>query len=363
MGLPRSEETLRVLGPMQGVWQDGLLMLVRPVEEGKTQFVQGCWLDWNTIRSQLLDDIQDLLPDAELVPSETAENGLQLAALPLRLTPGLPPPESLPLWTPLRVSLVIAWGCWFVAAVAVGWVLNCAIRLSERRGAFVSAVTHELRTPLTTFRLYTEMLVDGMVSAPEKRRHYLQTLRIEAERLGHLVENVLSYARLENTRRPNAIEEIDVADFFERLRSTLQERANRSGRTLEFKAATEDVQISGDSGAVERILFNLVDNACKYGGDELNSKIEITVRRQGQTAVISVRDFGPGVSHRQARRLFRPFSKSAHEAAHSAPGVGLGLALSRRLARSMGGDLQCDCSVDQGACFQLTLPVAKSRLN
>ncbi len=350
-------EDLETLGPMQGVWRDGLLLLVRPVREGGSQFVQGCWLDWDAIRTQMLEDIQDLLPEAELVPSQTAEDGLQLAALPLRLTPGLPPLESLPLWTPLRASLTIAWGCWLVAAIAVGWVLFCAIRLSERRGAFVSAVTHELRTPLTTFRLYTEMLVDGMVPSPEKRQNYLQTLRVEAERLGHLVENVLSYARLENTRRPDAVEDIDVADFLQRMKSTLQERADRSDRMLVFTPHSEPLHISADSAAVERILFNLVDNACKYGGDALNSRIEISARKDGQTAVIAVRDYGPGVSRGQARRLFRPFSKSAHEAAHSAPGVGLGLALSRRLARSMGGDLRCDFSVDQGACFQLTLPV------
>ncbi|WP_166819748.1 sensor histidine kinase [Thalassoroseus pseudoceratinae] len=352
----QSPEDLEILGPMQGVWQDGLLLLVRPVSGGGAQFVQGCWLDWEAIRTQMLDDIRDLLPSAELVPSRTAEDGLQLAALPLRLTPGLPPTEILPVWTPLRVSLLIAWGCWLVAAIAVGWVLYCAIRLSERRGAFVSAVTHELRTPLTTFRLYTEMLVDGMVPSDEKRQHYLQTLRVEAERLGHLVENVLSYARLENTRRPDAVEEISVEDFLLRLQSTLQERAVRSDRRLVFLPYSEPLHISADAAAVERILFNLVDNACKYGGDAMNSQIEISARRDGHHVVIAVRDYGPGVSRRQVGRLFRPFSKSASEAAHSAPGVGLGLALSKRLARRMGGDLRCDQSVDQGACFQLTLP-------
>ncbi len=72
--------------------------------------------------------------------------------------------------------------------------------LSERRRIFVSAVTHELRTPLTTFRLYTDMLADGMVSGEEKRRSYLERLRGEAQRLSHLVENVLFYARLESGR-------------------------------------------------------------------------------------------------------------------------------------------------------------------
>ena len=84
--------------------------------------------------------------------------------------------------------------------MAIGLVLGGALSLSERRGTFVSAVTHELRTPLTTFRLYTEMLDEGMVASGESQRNYMKTLRSEADRLGHLVENVLSFARLERGR-------------------------------------------------------------------------------------------------------------------------------------------------------------------
>ena len=79
-------------------------------------------------------------------------------------------------------------------------LLAGVVALSERRAAFVSSVTHELRTPLTTFRMYADMLARGMVPDAERRQQYLETLRTEAERLTHLVENVLSYARLERGR-------------------------------------------------------------------------------------------------------------------------------------------------------------------
>ena len=81
-------------------------------------------------------------------------------------------------------------------ALAVGFLLMGAISLSQRRAAFISSVTHELRTPLTTFRMYTEMLVEGMASDPAKQSQYHRTLYRESDRLVHLVENVLSYARL-----------------------------------------------------------------------------------------------------------------------------------------------------------------------
>ena len=79
----------------------------------------------------------------------------------------------------------------------------------------------------------------------------------------------------------------------------------------------------------------------------------------GAFALLRVRDHGQGISAEGARRLFRPFSKSAHEAAHTAPGVGLGLALCRRLSRSMGGDLRLDTLVKSGACFVLKLPLSQ----
>jgi K+-sensing histidine kinase KdpD len=114
-----------------------------------------------------------------------------------------------------------------------------------------------------------------------------------------------------------------------------------------------------DAAAVEQILFNLVDNACKYAAPAATEKlIHLEALPDGKFAMLRVRDHGQGISLEGAKRLFQPFSKSAHEAAHSAPGVGLGLALCRRLSRSMGGDLRLDALVKDGACFVLTLPVS-----
>jgi C4-dicarboxylate-specific signal transduction histidine kinase len=106
---------------------------------------------------------------------------------------------------------------------------------------------------------------------------------------------------------------------------------------------------------VEQILFNLVDNACKYAQGTDDTRIQVTLAGRGRTPQIVVRDHGPGLSRDAARRLFQPFSKSASEAAHSAPGVGLGLALSRRLARTLGGDLRWRAAPDGGAEFTLSL--------
>jgi signal transduction histidine kinase len=165
---------------------------------------------------------------------------------------------------------------------------------------------------------------------------------------------VLAYARLEGGRREDRIETLPLSRLLERATERVTQRAKQAGVQIEL-AACPDAQVRADPAAVEQILFNLVDNACKYAATGA-PKIEIACETRGRTATISVRDHGPGISRGDAARLFQPFRKSAQAAANSAPGVGLGLALSRRLARAMGGELALDSGVRDGARFVLTLP-------
>jgi len=149
-----------------------------------------------------------------------------------------------------------------------------------------------------------------------------------------------------------------LAELLERLKARLQERADQAEMKISVEVLEDamSVSIRADPAAVEQILFNLVDNACKYATPAANRTLHVTTNRDGGEVIVRVRDHGPGISRSAASRLFRPFSKSAGDAANSAPGVGLGLALSRRLARGMGGDLRLDPGPHDGACFELRLP-------
>jgi signal transduction histidine kinase len=369
---------------MTPIWIDGNLILARRVTVGGREYVRGCLLDWPSLKASLLGTVEDLLPGADLEPVDTTEADEQeearmSAALPIRLAAGEPTsadgyPVAAAGWaSPIRFSLAVAWACFVLAAAAVAVLLAGVMRLAERREAFVSAVTHELRTPLTTFQMYAEMLAEGMVPEEQQRREYLATLRAEAVRLTHLVENVLCYARLERGRTAGHIESLTVEQLLEPIIRRLTEHTERAGMELivEKEDAVDENVADGDaadgdaadgalvranSSAVEQVLFNLVDNACKYAADAEDKRIHLSIHVAGGTARINIRDHGPGISPSARRRLFRPFSKSAHEAARTAPGVGLGLALSRRLARDMGGDLRLDQPVTDGVCFVLVLP-------
>ncbi len=349
-------------GPMQAVWYGDALILARRVWVDKTEYVQGCWLDWPALCDSLLRSVGDLLPQARLQPMAgggSASPGLRLAALPVQLVPGTVDAETVRPASLLKTSLAVAWVGVLVAALAAGVLLHKAVSLSERRGAFVSAVTHELRTPLTTFLLYTEMLAEGMVPDEAKRRDFVRVLRREAERLDHLVRNVLAYSRLERNRPSVTFERGRTQDLLGRCSERVVSRAQEAGLSLNIDITTEvqELEIRTDVSAVEQILFNLVDNAAKYAVSAPDALVEITAARSGRHLVIAVRDHGPGIPEDVRKRLFRPFSKSAVQAARSAPGVGLGLALSRRLARSLGGDLSLDTSITPGARFLLRLPL------
>lgn len=371
--MPRASPAM-IAGPIKPFFLSGELLLARAVKIGSRQLVQGCWLDWASLRGDLLKSVKDLLPLASLEPhvpepqprADGPDPSHQMASIPALLVPGddgrvSEAPVSLGeiRRSPLGLSLMMAWGAVALAAVAVAALLLGVLSLSERRAAFVSAVTHELRTPLTTFQLYTDLLSDDLVTDPDKRRGYVETLRREAKRLGHLVENVLAYARLERGKSGRRLEPVQVGALMERCAPRLMERAKAGGMELviEMPDAMAERTLVTDAAAVEQVLFNLVDNACKYAAGAEDRRLTVMLTWNARRSYIAVRDRGPGISRAEGRKLFLPFSRSAEQAAGSAPGVGLGLALSRQLARQLGGDLVLDTPREgPGAMFTLSLP-------
>ena len=353
-------------GLFKPLWLGSELVLARRVNFPNRFVIQGAWLNWPALKPALLASVRDLFPAADLQPVRAPisdPHARLLAAVPAQLVTGAAAIAPLPAWTPARRALAVAWLCAALAAIAVAFLLHGTIALSERRASFVSAVTHELRTPLTTFKMYSEMLAEDMVPDATTRKNYLTTLCSEANRLGHLVENVLAYAQLERGSARRRVERVSLGELIERVKPRLEQRAGQA--EMQVVVNSDDAALATvvhvDVSAVEQILFNLVDNACKYAAPTATEKfIHLEALPDGKCALLRVRDHGQGISAEGAKRLFQPFSKSAHEAAHSAPGVGLGLALCRRLSRSMGGDLQLDALVKNGACFVLTLPLGQT---
>lgn len=366
-------ETTWIAGNYRPLWLDGELFLVRALLGAGGNSMQGVWLRTDDLKLRLLGLTNDLFDDAELVPTETALSSVVLPASE-NLAEALPGEAlalvSLP-WklqvseeidptpihhSPAMTALRFAW-VGLTIAFAAGLVLVIGLmRLSERRATFVSSVTHELRTPLTTFQLYSDMLASGMVRDESKRQGYFETLRREADRLGHLVENVLAFAQVERGSARGGVREIAWQQIWPSIIERMKTRLEHAGLQLKVVMENSDPErvVRIDVAALEHILLNLTDNAAKYAQPHTLPEVVFSCRAHEKGWEICLRDFGPGIAASDRRKIFRAFHKSAQAAALSKPGVGLGLSLSKRLAKSMGADLSYRDGEAGGACFVLT---------
>jgi signal transduction histidine kinase len=362
--------------PLVPLWLEGLpgaegaedpwLIFVRRVRTAEGEVLQGFLTDWPHLHEGFAALVFDLLPHATLEaqhgddPSEDPEGRL-LATIPAMIVPGRLPAIARGGWGPGETTLLAGWLVALASLGVVGLGLRSSIRFGEQRNRFASTVSHELRTPLTTFRLYSEMLASGVVPA-DRRQEYLETLEQESERLNTLVENVLGYSRLEEGRSGLQKRVVPVAEVLEQARLALERRAAEASMALVLRQVDlGNVFVETDPEAVARILFNLVDNACKYGGSqdgEGGGEIELVAEAKAGTFRLRVRDGGSGVPRGARQAIFEPFDRGGRDSADPSPGVGLGLALARGLARDLGGDLVLEPTPEgAGASFCLRLPL------
>jgi signal transduction histidine kinase len=343
-------------------------MFVRRVRVNGEEFYQGFLCDWLMLRGALLAEIDDLFPAADLEPDrqeapspgdEDERAATSLATIPVSLV--VPPPVCIAATglTAGRLTAAMAWIVVLAGVALTGSTLRSSIAFGRKRAQFASAVTHELRTPLTTFKMYTDMLAEGMVSDVDQQREYLRTLQGESDRLARLVENVLSYARLEDGRQlPNG-RTLTIGALLSRVTPQLERRAASGEMTISAECdADRNAAIHTDDDAVGQILLNLVDNACKYGRNGSVGSVRVVATTANGALEFTVCDAGPGIPASEARHLFRAFRRGSTSDA-SQPGLGIGLTLSRALALRLGGDLRF-VPTDHGACFKLTVPLGVS---
>lgn len=340
------------------------LFLVREIRKNDEVAYQGMWVDWSTLRISLLESIHEFFPSAALIPSDDIgrePTDRVLASIPAVLSPGPLAPIEIPVFSNQRLFLV---GSWILVLLATGftaYVLHASMELSERRARFVSAVTHELRTPLTTFQLYSQMLADGMVKEEKDQREYLGTLKIESEKLSKIVENVLLYARVEGGKSAPIKEQVSVASLLSQIRERLDRRAKEAGMELLIENRTpENCTLELDPQSVEQILFNLVDNSCKYASSATDRRLHLEISQKNQNVEFLYSDHGPGIPPTEAKKVFLPFERGAAQEAAATRGIGMGLTLSRSLARQLGGELTLINTNKQGAFFLLQLPLSSS---
>jgi signal transduction histidine kinase len=240
--------------------------------------------------------------------------------------------------------------------LAAGGLLLRQARLSEQEAvlktSFVANVSHELKTPLTTIRLYADLLAQGRVRDEAKRAAYLDIIGQETQRLGRLVGNVLDFSRLEQGKKKYERVEFDLAAELRRLAEVHGPRLAEAGLALGVETP-ESLRVATDRDAVEQIVLNLLDNACKYAAE--GGEVLVALEKTAAGARIMVADRGPGVPTEQRERIFEKFHRVDERLTAAKGGAGLGLSIARQLARGLGGDLVCRAREGGGAEFTLIL--------
>lgn len=246
-----------------------------------------------------------------------------------------------------------------LAILAGGSLLLWQARRSEAEAAqktsFVANVSHEFKTPLTTIRLYSELLSQGRVRETAKQADYLQTIGRETQRLARLVNNVLDFSRLEQGRKKYQVEELDVGAVLGALLDAHAPRIAEAGLELRRVLPAEPLRATTDRDALEQIVLNLLDNACKYAAAGGEVTVEVVSLANGG-AGIRVLDRGPGVPPAHRERIFEKFHRVDDALTAEKSGAGLGLSIARQLARGLGGELGYAPRAGGGAAFVLTLP-------
>ena len=343
------------------------LAFLRAVYADGETALQGFIIDWPMFRGKLLSKASHLFHDASIEVIDTAPmpaDDAFFSLIPARLVTSEPPPMVAAMeWNTTHSFLAIGWVASIILLVALGLGIRSLVNLIERRSQFAYAVTHELRTPLTTFRLYTDMLAQGMVSEHSKQE-YLDTLNTESRRLAELVSGVLEYSRVESNSVPINKEAVSVGDLLEAVRENYGPRCDGAGVSLRIDGgqAADEVLLT-DRQHVVQIIGNLVDNACKYGRSSEEPVVSVTAQRADGAFRFDVADQGPGIPPRLRSRIFKPYQRGQTGSAPATGGIGLGLALSRSWAKLLGGNLELLPSPRgaRGARFRFTLPAKVPR--
>ncbi|MFQ5509749.1 MAG: ATP-binding protein [Leptospirillia bacterium] len=228
--------------------------------------------------------------------------------------------------------------------------------LETMRRDFVANVSHELKTPITAIHGAVDTLLDGAATDPESLNRFLDVIRRHSDRLGALVNDTLSLARIEQ-----GVEKADITLRPEKLKKLLREVTSICAHQAEDHKVVmrvdcpDGLSLPVDAPLLEQAVVNLVQNAIAYSP----TAAEVTIRalKSDDEVVIEVEDQGLGIAAQHLPRLFERFYRVDPARSRDQGGTGLGLAIVKHVAVAHGGDVSVDTTVGQGSCFRIHLPV------
>jgi signal transduction histidine kinase len=227
--------------------------------------------------------------------------------------------------------------------------------LARQQSDFVSAVSHEFRTPLTSMRHLTDLLVSRGVTSDERRSQYYELLARETERLQRLVETLLSFGRLEAGAYAFHMETLDVSQLVRSVVDEFRREPLARSHDISSRLGADLDSLNGDRETLSRALWNLLENAAKYS--DPGTPIQVVASRHEREVMISVTDQGCGIAEVERGKVFQKFVRGADAKRAGIRGVGIGLALVKRIVDAHGGSIRLDSEVGTGSTFTMVLPL------
>jgi len=230
-------------------------------------------------------------------------------------------------------------------------------KLEQLKDEFIGLVSHELRTPLTIIGgCLSTLLTEWNRLSPNEVQQLLKDALLESESLSHLIENLLELSRAQAQQLSLYSEPTDVKTLVKEALSKIKRQAPSHRFVTSFPDKLQ--LINADPLRIERILYNLLDNAAKYSPP--GSQIKVSANAEPERLVIGVSDRGKGLSSSEQARIFGPFQRLENNRPDQARGAGLGLMVCRRLVEAHGGEIWVESKKGRGSTFFFSLPRRKS---
>jgi len=240
-----------------------------------------------------------------------------------------------------------------VVVVYIGFSRERQLRLMKDN--FLSTVSHELKTPLTSIKMYSEMMHSGRVQKSEKIVSHSGVMLKEANRLEGLIEDILSYTRMESGKKVFRMESINLSECVNKICDSMAVIANSKGLEIK-KEVADNCVITGDYPSIYSLVQNLIDNAIKYTAE---GHVFVKLQQDEQGISFSVEDTGKGIPINEQKNIFEGFYRVGDESTRETRGSGLGLAIVKRTADAHKASITLKSSPGKGSIFTVTFNFCK----
>lgn len=225
-------------------------------------------------------------------------------------------------------------------------------KMDKEQKEFIGNVTHEFKTPITTIKAYADLIgmYENDLSLIEEGT---VSISKECDRLGNMVDKVLNLAALQKYDFEIQKKQVNLKETFDEICERIMGKIKRNNLTL--KTNIENIIVTIDEESLRYIMINLIDNAIKY--NKPNGSIHIECHKNGNKIAIIVEDTGIGISKDVLKKIFEPFYRAESHRSRETGGVGLGLALVKKLVERQQGTVKVNSKLDEGTSFYIEIPL------